>query len=48
MIREAYFIGIDLGSQGLRVVVVDTSGRIISSAGCNETNPGTAAGTEYE
>lgn len=29
---EAYFIGIDLGSQGLRVVVTDISGNIISFA----------------
>lgn len=29
---KAYFIGIDLGSQGLRVMVTGTSGNIISSA----------------
>ncbi|ANH83698.1 carbohydrate kinase [Niabella ginsenosidivorans] len=30
--EEAYFIGIDLGTQGLRVVILDTKGILVSSA----------------
>ena len=32
MSEQAYFVGIDLGSQGMRVVVLDNSGDIIASA----------------
>jgi sugar (pentulose or hexulose) kinase len=32
MSEQAYFIGIDLGSQGMRVVVLDNSGDIVASA----------------
>lgn len=30
--EEAYFIGIDLGTQGLRIIILDTKGTIVASA----------------
>ncbi len=33
MRAEAYFIGIDLGSQGMRVAVLDNRGRVVAAAG---------------